>query len=170
MGIRIVNAMAFGGGVKRLSNDLAFVAAKSLTRTARKIAQEDMPQVVQRSLDRPTRFTKRGFYSIGAKKSSLVAYVGIKDKQAEYLKYQIYGGVRTPKRKLLRLPAEIALDAHGNILRRTLSQLITRAKQGKRATKGISRRSGVSTKVDLFYGDPGDGRPVGVYKRICTST
>lgn len=170
MSLKVLNLASFIKSLEKTNKDFKFSAAKALTRTARAIAKDDLPKDLTSSLDRPTRFTKQGFYTQSATRDKLIAAVGIKDKQVEYMKYQVYGGVRKPKRKLLRLPADVELDSYGNIPRRALSQLISRAKAGKRVTKSMSRKTGVSSRMDLFYGDPGDGRPVGVYKRMRTSS
>lgn len=163
---KVVNLVSVIKSIRKTNNDFRFATAKALTRTAQVISKEDLPKDLKRSLDRPTRFTQKGFYIQRATKESQSATIGIKDKQAEYMKYQVYGGLRKPHKKLLKLPADIKLDASGNIPRGALRSMITRAKQGKRITRGAGRSARVSSKVDLFYGDPGDGRPVGVYKRV----
>lgn len=149
----------------RLSSQYRFAVAMALTETARTVAKR-LPEKAEQDLDKPTPFTLRGFFSERATKADLTATVGVKDQQAQYLRYQILGGVRRPARKALKLPEEVALDVHGNIPRRTVRDLIARASAGRRATAKQARRLGVSAKVDLMYGDPQDGRPPGVYKRV----
>lgn len=156
-------------GADRFSSQVPFAVASALTGTAKDI-QRAMPDEMEDELDRPTRFTKQGFYVSPARKDRWVAVVGVMPKQAEYLRYQVYGGARAPKRKALRLPVTAALDQHGNLPRGLIQQLIARAQQGKRATKTHARRFGVSQQLDLFYGDPGDGRPPGIYKRVVVSS
>lgn len=151
---------------ERLGSQYRFAVAKALTDTAREIAREDLPRQAVKDLDEPTPFTKSGFFFTPARKESLTAVVGAKDKQAGYLHYQVRGGSRRPKRRGLRLPSEVELNQFGNMPRGLVTQLIRRAKQGKRATKSQSVRFGVSQQVDLFYGDPGDDRPPGIYKRV----
>jgi hypothetical protein len=146
-----------------------FAVAMALTQTARAV-KDSMPDLVQRELDDPTPFTKAGFYSTVARKDNLTAIVGAKDKQAEYLRWQVEGGRRAPKNKALRLPGDVQLNAYGNIPAGLIRQLVARAKAGKRATKGQAARFGVSQALDLFYGEPGDGRPAGIYKRVGTGT
>jgi hypothetical protein len=156
-------------GADRFSSQVPFAVASALTATAKEI-QREMPSELQRDLDKPTDFTQRGFYIEPARKERLQASVGVKAAQAEYLRYQVQGGVRPPKRKALRLPSVVQLDSHGNMPAGLVRQLVTRAKAGKRATKAQARRFGVSQAVDLFYGEPGDGRPAGIYKRVVTSS
>lgn len=150
---------------ERLHRQFPFAVAAALTDSV-KAAQGAMPAELEQDLDEPTPFTKGGFYVTPARKDNLVAEVGAKRVQAEYLRYQAEGGVRQPKRKALRLPTAVELNAYGNLPAGTIKQLIARAKAGKRATKGQARRFGVSQKVDLFYGDPQDSRPAGIYKRV----
>ena len=61
------------------------------------------------------------------------------------------------------------LDAQGNIPAGLIKSLIARARAGKRATAAQSRRFGVSQGLSLFYGEPGDGRPAGIYQRVVLS-
>jgi hypothetical protein len=153
----------------RFNRNYPFAVASALTASV-KAAQRAMPAAVERDLEDPTAFTKGGFYIVPARKDNLVAAVGVKDKQAEYLRYQVEGGSRKPKRRALRLPTAVDLDAHGNVPSGLIRQLVTRARAGKRATKAQARRFGVSQQVDLFYGDPGDDRPAGIYKRVAISS
>lgn len=149
----------------RFSSQYRFAVAVALTNTAREVARE-MPAETERALDRPTSYTKGGFYATPANKETLTAVVGVKDKQAEYLKWQVDGGVRAPKRKALRLPGSgVDLNAYGNLPAGLIRQLISRAKAGKRTTKAQARRFGVSQEHSLFYGDPDGKRPAGIYKR-----
>ncbi|MEY2892666.1 MAG: hypothetical protein RJA98_2574 [Pseudomonadota bacterium] len=152
-------------GVRRLHPQFRFAAAKGLTDTFRMVHQA-LPAETERALDRPTDYTKRAFYFQGAQKSTLQASVGVKDRQAEYLQWQIDGGKRAPRRTALKLPSVVQLNESGNIPRSLVKALITRAKANKRATPSQARRLGVSNKLDLFYGEPEDGRPAGIYKRV----
>lgn len=147
------------------STQVPFAAAKALTDTARLVAAA-MPDALAQDLDRPVEFTKRGFYVTPARKDNLQAVVGVKDKQAQYLGFQIEGGERKPTRVALRLPAQVQLDQYGNIPAGLIRSLIARAQTGKRTTKAQSKRFGVSQANELFYGEPGDGRPAGIYQRL----
>lgn len=151
------------------TDQLPFAMAKALNDVAGMI-QAATPAVLERHLDRPTDFTKspKGMYTRRADRraSKLVVFVGFKARQSEYLRYQFEGGVRRPKRLALRLPVEQPLDAHGNLPAKTISTLVKRAQAGRRLTKRQGQRLRVSSKVDLFYGDPGDGRAAGIYKRL----
>jgi len=148
-----------------MAGQYRFAGAMALTKTVG-VVKAAMPDEIARALDRPTQFTKGGFFSTPARKDRLTATVGVKDTQAGYLQYQVDGGERAPKGVALRLPSVIQLDAAGNIPAGTIKKLVARALAGKRATKAQGRRFGVSTELDLFYGEPGEGRPAGLYKRV----
>ena len=142
-----------------------FATALALTNTARdcsKALTEELPKY----LDNPTPFTLKAFTIQRAEKATLRARVFAKDAQGRYLTWQIDGGDRAPSRKLQRLPAEITLNAYGNLPAGEIKRLVALAKAGKRVSKARGAKVGVSSKVDLFYGDPGAGRAVGIYKRI----
>jgi hypothetical protein len=149
----------------KLHPQFRFAAAKALTDVVGMV-RAAMPSELESALDKPTQFTKNGFFIQPARKDKLEATVGVKDRQADYLQYQVDGGERAPKKAALRLPSVVQLDAAGNLPAGTIKRLIQRAQAGKRATKAQGKRFGVSTQVDLFYGEPGDGRPAGIYKRV----
>ena len=152
-------------GLGQMEKQSAFAFASALTAQVKAIA-EGLPGQMSSQLDRPTLFTQRGVFITPARKDNLRAVVGIKDAQAEYLHWQVEGGVRAPRKRALKLPSDVQLDGHGNIPRALIKQLIARADMGRRATKRQRERFGVSRAVDLFYGEPGDGRPAGIYKRV----
>lgn len=151
--------------VQQVPKQAAFGFASALTEQVRAIA-EGLPGKMDSDLDRPTAFTQRGVFIVAARRDSLRAVVGIKDQQAGYLHWQVDGGVRAPARRALKLPGDVRLDGSGNIPRGLIRQLVMRAQSGRRATKRQQQRFGVSRAVDIFYGEPGDGRPAGIYKRV----
>jgi hypothetical protein len=169
--VRVTTSSNIGEVIRetaKLHPQFRFAAALALTESV-KAARDAMPGEVESVFDRPTAFTKGGFFIEPARKDRLQASVGIKDRQAEYLQYQVQGGTRQPKRQALRLPSVVQLNEYGNVPAGLIKSLINRAKAGKRATGAQSRRFGVSQAVDLFYGEPGDGRPAGIYKRVVVS-
>lgn len=147
------------------ADQVPFATALALTNTARDCSNA-LTDELPKYLDNPTAFTLRAFTIQRAEKGALRARVFAKDAQGRYLKWQIDGGDRAPTRKLQRLPAEIALNAHGNLPAGEIKRLVALAKAGKRVSRARGAKVGVSSKVDLFYGDPGSGRAVGIYKRI----
>lgn len=165
------NVRSVISGVDRLSSQTPFAVASALTAQVKSI-QAAMPSALEQDLYRPTDFTKRGVYIVPARKDKLEATVGIKDKQAEYLLFQVQGGERFPRRKALKLPAEaladgaggapIKLDAHGNIRRGDLRRLVNAAKQAK-----ASSRKDKAKPVSVFYGVPKNrpGASAGLFQR-----
>lgn len=149
----------------RLHPQFRFACARALTDTV-KLAQEAMPSELEGALDNPVDFTKRGFYIQPARKDNLQASIGVKDKQAEYLAFQIEGGTRSPKKVALRLPSVVDLDEAGNMPRGLVSKLIAAAKSGRKLGKRLATRAGLAQDAQLFYGKPGNSSlPAGIYRR-----
>ena len=151
---------------------IPFATALALTKTAQEV-QKALPAALERELDRPTEFTKRGTFMVPARKNTLTAVVGFKDRQAEYMRYQIEGGARAPKKKALRLPGEVVLNEYGNLPKGTIDRLIAAAKAGKygavvRKRLGVGDRRKKAGDLALFYGQPNGhpGLPVGIWRRM----
>ena len=151
-------------------NDLArqhvpYALARALTQTAQDIKQA-LPDALDQQLDKPTPFTKRGWFVRAAKKTNLVAVIGAMDRQAEYMAWQVNGGEQSPRRRVHRLPATVQLDAYGNLPRNTMSRLIAAAKGQQALSKAGGKRLGVDHRASLFYGQPGNqDSPAGIYQR-----
>lgn len=160
-----VNAADASAVLKAVVKQAQFAAVVALTRAAQEVRTQT-PGYLDRVLDRPTPFTKRGVYVQRATLSNPVAEVGVMDRQAAYLRYQEQGGDRPPARRVIVLPSDIRRDQYGSIPRLQLRRLYDAAKANRRATAAIRRRLGVSRKVDLFVGEPGNGFPPGIYKRV----
>jgi len=147
------------------ASQLPFATSLALNAVAQDAADE-VTKETGRRLDRPTSFTMRA-WSVGrSTKASLTAAVFAKDAQARYLRWQVAGGSRAPNRQAQRLPSAIKLDQFGNLPRGEIARMVSLAKAGKRLTKARGARLGISSKLDLFYGDPGNGMPPGIYKRV----
>jgi len=146
-------------------DQIPFSIAVALTKTAQAI-QGQIPAMLEKDLDRPTAFTKSGTFVARASKTKLRAEVGFRPIQSRYLRWQVEGGSRSPTRKALRLPSEQPLNAYGNLPAGTIRTLVSRAVKGRKLTKRQGLKLRVSSKVEIFYGDPGDGRPPGLYKRV----
>ena len=171
----ISDAAAWLGGVEK---QVRYATAVALTRTATQI-KAALPAELDRVLDRPTPFTKRGIYLKAARRDNLTAEVGFMDRQASYLALQFTGGVRRPTARGIRLPGNIELNAFGNIPRGLTDRLkAAAAAQDGALSAAIRRRLGVGAKdrrkgaapLQLFYGKPSGARwakaPVGIYRRI----
>lgn len=149
----------------RLSAQYPFAVAKALSDVARLVAQA-MPAEASKDLEEPTPFTLRGFFSTRADKVNLTATVGVKDAQAEYLKYQVEGGSRAPKNKALRLPSKLDLDSYGNLPKGTIKRLVAAARSGRKVGGKTAKKLGIAQRSSVFYGTPkGGGRPAGLYSR-----
>ncbi|MGL4647937.1 MAG: hypothetical protein ACRC1H_00910 [Caldilineaceae bacterium] len=151
-----------------LGKQVAFAASKALNATGKAVA-DAMPAEIERALDRPTPFTKRGVRVLKyANKARLEATVGFMRAQAEYMRWQIEGGSRQPGTEGLRLPAAIKVNEFGNIPKGIIRQLVAVARKERRLGKVKARRIAVSREVELFYGDPidktGKTWPRGIYK------
>lgn len=155
--------------VGNIGKQARFATAVALTRTAQDV-QRAVPAALDRALDRPTDFTKRGTYVLAARKDKLESVVGFKQAQAKYMAYMIEGGVRRPKNVALRLPTGIKTDAFGNLPKGAIKTLLAVARKEQKLGKVKSRRFQVSAKVEIFYGDPADvgvkDRPAGIYKIV----
>ncbi|MEM8499892.1 MAG: hypothetical protein AAF542_17850 [Pseudomonadota bacterium] len=105
-----------------------FATALALTRTAQD-AQRAETRNVRKQLDNPVVYTQRAFGVIPAKKRDMPmrSSVFIKDRQYEYLKYQIDGGQRLPKRRAIPVPGrELKTNKYGNMPRGKIQRLLAR--------------------------------------------
>lgn len=160
--------------VAGMAKQVRFATAVALTRTAGAV-KDAMPAVMERELDRPTSFTKRGMFVQRATPATLTATVGFMDRQAAYLKYQIAGGTRTPTARGIKLPGNITLNSFGNIPKGLIDQLKKSAQDGSLG-RGIAGRLGLKNRrkdaapIALFFGKP-TGRgwekaPMGIWRRV----
>ena len=108
-------------GMSRLhKKQMPFAAALGLTMTAKKVAKVEQRMMV-RELDRPTLFTIKGVRWQGASKNDfktgrLRSRVYLMPTQAEYLRFQIEGGTRTPKGRAIAVPtSNVKLNRYGNL-------------------------------------------------------
>lgn len=172
--VKMVGLDALKANLANLQKQTRFATAVALTRTARAV-KDAMPAAMERELDRPTSFTKRGLYVKGASPARLVAEVGFMDRQASYLKYQIAGGTRTPTARGIKLPGNITLNSFGNIPKGLIDKLKQSAQDGTLG-RGIAKKLGVGNRrkgaapIQLFYGKP-TGRgwekaPMGIWRRV----
>ena len=162
-GIEAVKAHFAGMG-----KQVAFAASKALNATGKAVA-DAMPAELDRVLDKPTPFTRRGVRVLNfANKAKLETTVGFMKAQAEYMRWQVEGGSRQPGAAGLRLPSAIKVNEFGNIPKGIIGQLIAVARKERKLGKVKARRVQVSSKVALFYGDPldktGKTWPRGIYK------
>lgn len=95
---------------------------------------------LERDLENPTPFTKKGTFKRRASKRRLMGQVGFKPIQSQYLALQVDGGVRKPKGRALIVPAGIRLNKYGNITRGAV------AKAGQKATTFVASSSDPKTR------------------------
>ena len=99
---------------------MPFAAALGMTNTARNVAKFAQHMMV-RQLDRPKTFTVMGIRWEGAKKADfnlgqLHSRVYLMPTQAEYLRFQIEGGTRTPRGATIAEPtSNVKLNRYGNL-------------------------------------------------------
>ena len=149
---------------------VAFAASRALNAIGKAVA-DAMPEEIEKVINKPTPFTKRGVRVLKyANKNNLGVVVGFMAAQAAYMKWQTDGGTRSPGPGGLKLPAAIKVNEFGNIPRGIIARLVAVARKERKLGKVTSRRTSVSNKVDLFYGDPkdqaGKSRPRGIYKIV----
>mgnify|MGYP003126729206 FL=1 len=79
--------------------------------------KKEMSKQMDKKLDRPTPFTKRGFFINKAKKNLLVGVLLMKDIVANYMQYQIEGGTRTTGKQIpVPYKPNARLNKFGNII------------------------------------------------------
>lgn len=154
--------------VAGMGRQVAFAASQALNATAKAIA-DAAPAELEKNLDRPTPFTKRGVRVLRyASKDRIEATVGFMTAQAKYMKWATAGGTRNPGAAGLKLPAAIQVNEFGNIPKGVIAKLVAVARKEGKLGKVTARRVAISNKVELFYGDPKDQKgkvwPRGIYK------
>ena len=79
--------------------------------------KKEMAKQMDKKLDRPTPFTKRGFFINKAKKNLLVGVLLMKDIVANYMQFQIEGGTRTTGKQIpVPYKPNARLNKFGNII------------------------------------------------------
>lgn len=122
--------------IRTFGKQATFATAVALTKTAKRIKIEE-EQGLTNKLNKPTPFTRRGFYIRSARKTNLVSVVGIKDIQVKYLDIQIDGGIVKPKKRALLAPANIRLNKYGNVPRKRIKTLLSRSDVFSGTIKGV---------------------------------
>jgi hypothetical protein len=133
---------------------VAFATAKALTTQASELAKQVMPKSMDAHLDRPTPFSKQGFFTKPADKRSLTAIVGIKRAQVKYLALQVRGGTRSRSRTMIGGAAQ-GRNEYGNVPRAVWRVALQAMVDGK--SKGAIG--------GYFIGHP-HGLPLGLYQRV----
>lgn len=116
---------------------LPFAASQALNDTARDIKRAWEGEI-ERRIDRPTPFTKRSVFIQRSTKRNLTAVVGIKDIQAEYLRWQVRGGVQSARRKAIPIPVQQRRNKYGNAPRRALQRALAKPNTFSGKVKGTA--------------------------------
>lgn len=147
---------------------LPFATALGINDVAGQIVEAE-GSALERDLDRPAPFTKRGLAVHRASKRKLVAVVGFKPVQAGYLALQATGGKRRAKRRAVVVPVNQRLNKYGNMPKGALARGLAkpnvfsgtvngvsgiwqRPKRGKRRTKARGAQSGAVGTVGASKG------------------
>ena len=117
--------------------------------------RKEMAKQLDKKLDRPTPFTKRGFFVNKAKKTLLVGFLIMKDVVADYMQYQVDGGIRTDS-KFFSVPfvPNARLNKFGNIIgkRTGLIKKDTQFIGTVKGTTGVFERTNKNQKLKLIIG------------------
>lgn len=133
---------------KVAKKQMPYATSKAINEVAKK-AKGAIEKEIKAKVDSPTAFTTKGaFISYSNKNQSPIqAIVGVKDKQAGYLKYVEEGGVSPAKGRAKPVPTSSSKNKYGNLAR------------------GITKKVG---QGKVFSGTPRGGRPGGIYQRMGT--
>lgn len=132
---------------------LPFATSLALNNVANDVAK-DITASMDYELDRPTPFTKMAFMTKAGKfkgkrstKRNLMVSIIADSIQAEYLLFQVHGGIRKPKKQAILVPTlKAPKDKYGNITRAT-------------------RRRYAQPTGTLFHAGERENKQPGVYKR-----
>lgn len=103
--------------------NIPLAIAQSLTGTAVHLRKVQM-RMLPKHIDRPTPFTKKGILYQRAewkdfKRGTMFARVYVNSPQDSYLKYQVYGGTRSPPNRSNIVPGkEARVNKFGNLSRK----------------------------------------------------
>jgi hypothetical protein len=149
--------------IERRLNSLAakqvpFAAAQAINDVAGLIRDAE-PRGLERDLDRPAPFTKRGLFISRASKRKLTAVVGFKRIQAKYLELQVEGGTRRAKRRAVVVPVNQRLNKYGNMPRGSLKRALAKPNTFSGKVNGVAgiyqkkRGKGKGVKLLAVYKD-----------------
>jgi len=132
------NIKEFSKGLNKFQKkQMPFATAQAINNTLFGLKKEMGKQTVKK-LDRPVPFTQRGFLINKAKKTNQVGVLYIRPEVAEYLKYQIDGGVRSQATKIpVPILKNKRLNKYGNIAGKR-SGLVKGSKEFIGTIKGVT--------------------------------
>tara|TARA_R110000822_G_scaffold102694_1_gene229178 strand:- start:41 stop:691 length:651 start_codon:yes stop_codon:yes gene_type:complete len=147
--------------IKKISKGLTAIQKKqipfatmlALNDTAFAVHRAEKKQTTQK-FSNPTNFTQKGFRVDKAKKNDLKAVVYVEKKREDYMKLEVDGGTRTPKKSTILVPnksnaKDISRYPSGNITKGAYSRIKKNKKKyffgvpkGNQGSDGIWERYG----------------------------
>jgi hypothetical protein len=143
------NSKAVLKGMEQHARQAPYAISRALNDTADELTKAETTEI-KLKVDRPTPFTMRTWAMQRSSKARLMAVVYARDIQAEYLRWQVEGGIRGPKKRAIPIPQHKSIiNQYGNI-----------------TNKGIAKR--YSNKKKYFSGVPKGGKydTPGLYERM----
>ena len=139
--------------IGNVGKQVRYATAVALTKTAKRV-EKRLQQDMLDAFDNPTPWTARGTFTKPATKADLTAVVGIKDRQAVYIKEHFLGGLRgqKPFERVLTsmglLPSGykaipgngMKLDGRGNPSRAQLKEIIGSLGSRMQVAKGRGKK------------------------------
>jgi len=119
------------------ASQLPFAAALGINEVAGNIRTAEQGDL-ERDLEAPTPFTKRGMYVARASKRRLTGVVGFKRVQAAYLATQAAGGTRRAKRRAVVVPVGARRNKYGNMPRGSLKRSLAKPNVFSGTVKGVA--------------------------------
>ena len=141
---------------------LPFATMLALNDTAFALHKTYKAQTKQK-FDNPTSFTQKGFRVQKAKKTHLEAIVYVDEKRADYMKLQVDGGNRTPKKTAIIVPSsknsnDLAKYQSGNLTKGAVNKI---KKQKNKYFFGIPKGNQGSEGIWERYGRSAVGSSAG---------
>ncbi|MBO6759327.1 MAG: hypothetical protein JJ902_23595 [Roseibium sp.] len=120
------NIAAFDRSLTRFQRDqMPFAMSLAINATLDDVKRAE-ERALDRKLDRPTPFTKRGLGVKRSTKRRLSGAVFFKPIQSAYLEKLERGGTRRPKRSAIVVPVNQRLNKYGNMSRGAIKRLLAK--------------------------------------------
>ena len=137
----------FAASMRRISKkQMPFAGSKALNDTAFDIRGDEIT-AINKYIDRPIPFTKKGVLVKKATKTKLVAFVKIRPAQARYLQWQVFGGKRLPDNKAIPVPVGQKVNKYGNMSKSAIKNLIKQKKTFSGVPTGHSKAAGIYRRL-----------------------
>ena len=154
------------GLTRTQKKEIPFAVSQTLNQLARDLTKTKQTGVLGKATAKKfdkktgkgaTKFTQKNFFYDKSSKRSLTATVFWDDSRADYMKFQVYGGTRLPKKRALKVPTKHSkryLDTFGNFKKGAIDEMMQdkskffsgSPKGAKKYSEGIWERYGRSTK------------------------